>query len=72
MWCIWHTFLYLPIGWASYWAGHIFLRGGSRDHKALAEATGSFKKMGFRSYCIYPEGVCGMVAGASVCVKGEE
>ena len=29
-----------------------------KERESIDEATGSFKKMGFRSYSIYPEGVC--------------
>jgi hypothetical protein len=28
MWCIWKTFLYIPLGWASWMCGHVFLGGG--------------------------------------------
>ncbi len=29
MWAIWKTFLFIPLGWSSYMAGHIFLGGVS-------------------------------------------
>lgn len=56
MWCIWRTFLYIPLGWASYLAGHIFLGYGARDAKTLTTAVAGCRREGFRNFCVYPEG----------------
>eukprot|EP00123_Amoebidium_parasiticum_P022472 comp8807_c0_seq1/m.4026 comp8807_c0_seq1/g.4026 ORF comp8807_c0_seq1/g.4026 comp8807_c0_seq1/m.4026 type:complete len:433 (-) comp8807_c0_seq1:746-2044(-) len=57
MWAIWKTFLFIPLGWASYMAGHIFLgHGAKQDEKNLHKALDYFVEDDFRSFCVYPEG----------------
>lgn len=56
MWCVWRTFLAIPIGWAQYMAGSIFLRGGEADKRALAAAMSTYRKERYRAFCVFPEG----------------
>jgi hypothetical protein len=56
MWCIWKTFIYLPLGWASWMCGHVFLGGGPGDIQRLAAVTDAYRKNGYGPFCLYPEG----------------
>eukprot|EP00124_Ichthyophonus_hoferi_P002872 Ihof_evm7s217 gene=Ihof_evmTU7s217 len=57
MWAIWKYFLFSPLGWASYLAGHIFLGfGKKKDKENLDVSLNYFVEENFRSFCVYPEG----------------
>eukprot|EP01134_Creolimax_fragrantissima_P007530 CFRG7530T1 len=57
MWALWKTFRFIPLGWASYTAGHVFLgMGAQNDTNNLRLALRTFPENEYNTFCFYPEG----------------
>ncbi|KNC76980.1 hypothetical protein SARC_10547 [Sphaeroforma arctica JP610] len=57
VWALWKIFRAVPLGWASWGSGHMFLGfGAERDKKTMQEKIKTFPKREYTNLCFYPEG----------------